>query len=183
EHVLLAGRRADEPVALSGIEPFDGALLHRLSPSQSERLVNTRTHSLRFARQPGLLEEVRFEGRQLETTWTHSGPEWPKSDCACNRYEKCGRTMAHTSTLPIQNAPTCCAITTAGQRNSISSRASVDPPRKNARIDNRAQCFVDRRAADDCSCSPRGVYGGVTVLTDCAPRATPAHGAGRGAVR
>ena len=91
--------------------------------------------------------------------------------------------MAHTSTVPIRNAPTCCAITTAGQRNSISSRASVDPPRKNARIDNRAQCLVDRRAADDCSCSPRGDYGGLTVLTDCASRATPADGAGRGAFR
>src|SRR5262249_28104840 len=59
EHVLLAGRWTDEPVALSRIEPFDGALLHRLSPSQSERLVNARKHSLQFARQTRLLEEVR----------------------------------------------------------------------------------------------------------------------------
>jgi len=34
EDVLVAGRRPDEPVAFSGIEPFDGALLHRLSPEQ-----------------------------------------------------------------------------------------------------------------------------------------------------
>src|SRR4051812_34083591 len=35
EDVLVAGRRPDEPVAFSGIEPFDGALLHRLSPGKS----------------------------------------------------------------------------------------------------------------------------------------------------
>src|SRR5262249_22604529 len=34
EHVLIACRRTDETVALSRVEPFDGALLHRLSPSQ-----------------------------------------------------------------------------------------------------------------------------------------------------
>src|ERR1700756_379416 len=50
EHVLVPGRRTDEAVALSRIEPFDGALLHRLSPSQSERLVNARMRSLRSAR-------------------------------------------------------------------------------------------------------------------------------------
>src|SRR6201988_771170 len=32
EHVLVPGRGPDEPVALSWIEPLDGALLHRLSP-------------------------------------------------------------------------------------------------------------------------------------------------------
>src|SRR5262249_5151773 len=37
EHVLVPCRRPAEAVALSRIEPFDGALLHRLSPSQSER--------------------------------------------------------------------------------------------------------------------------------------------------
>src|SRR6185312_6314245 len=35
KHVLLAVRRLDEAVAPGGIKPFDGALLHRLSPSQS----------------------------------------------------------------------------------------------------------------------------------------------------
>src|SRR6516162_4324871 len=34
EHVLVAGGRPDEPVAFSWIEPFDGAFLHRLSPSR-----------------------------------------------------------------------------------------------------------------------------------------------------
>src|SRR5271166_214438 len=34
EHVLFSGRRPNEPVAFSWIEPFDGAFLHRLSPSQ-----------------------------------------------------------------------------------------------------------------------------------------------------
>src|SRR5262245_16381698 len=32
--VLLSARGPNEPVAFSWIEPFDGALLHRLSPSQ-----------------------------------------------------------------------------------------------------------------------------------------------------
>src|ERR1700710_3090910 len=32
EHVLLAGRRLDEPVTLGRVEPLDGAFLHRLSP-------------------------------------------------------------------------------------------------------------------------------------------------------
>jgi hypothetical protein len=32
EHILVAARRLDEPIALSWIEPLDGALLHRLSP-------------------------------------------------------------------------------------------------------------------------------------------------------
>src|SRR5215469_1087406 len=32
EHVLVPSRGSDEPVALSRIEPLDGALLHRLSP-------------------------------------------------------------------------------------------------------------------------------------------------------
>src|SRR5262249_32012513 len=34
EYVLVPGRRPNEPVAFSWIEPFDGAFLHRLSPSQ-----------------------------------------------------------------------------------------------------------------------------------------------------
>src|SRR6516225_3002343 len=34
EDVLFSARGPNEPVALSGIEPFDGPLLHRLSPSQ-----------------------------------------------------------------------------------------------------------------------------------------------------
>src|SRR5690242_16581566 len=49
EHVLIACRRTDESVAFRWIEPFDGALLHRLSPGKSERLVNTRVRSLRSA--------------------------------------------------------------------------------------------------------------------------------------
>src|SRR5258708_7219174 len=32
EHVFIPGRGLDEPIALSWIEPFDGAFLHRLSP-------------------------------------------------------------------------------------------------------------------------------------------------------
>src|SRR5262249_61330569 len=34
EDVLFSARGPNEPVAFSWIEPFDGALLHRLSPSQ-----------------------------------------------------------------------------------------------------------------------------------------------------
>src|SRR5262249_62246545 len=34
KHILVASRRPNEPVAFSGVEPFDGAFLHRLSPSQ-----------------------------------------------------------------------------------------------------------------------------------------------------
>src|SRR5215475_10878768 len=41
EHVLIAGGRPDEPVAFRRIEPFDGAFLHRLSPSQSARQVKS----------------------------------------------------------------------------------------------------------------------------------------------
>src|SRR5262249_18670618 len=32
EHILVSSRRPNEPIALSWIEPFDGAFLHRLSP-------------------------------------------------------------------------------------------------------------------------------------------------------
>src|SRR5215471_4419453 len=33
EHVLLAGGRLDEPIALGRVEPLDGTLGHRLSPA------------------------------------------------------------------------------------------------------------------------------------------------------
>ena len=36
EYVLVSGRGLDEPIALCGIEPFDGASLHRLSPEFSQ---------------------------------------------------------------------------------------------------------------------------------------------------
>ena len=41
EHVLISGRRPDEPVALGRVEPFDGALLHGRSPD----LANSRRHA------------------------------------------------------------------------------------------------------------------------------------------
>src|SRR5581483_1503765 len=41
EHVLVAGRRRDEPVAFGRIEPLDGAFLHRLSPTSFQMMMKT----------------------------------------------------------------------------------------------------------------------------------------------
>src|SRR5262245_5491566 len=40
KHVFLSSRRSNEPVAFSGIEPFDGAIPHRLSPSRLKSQVS-----------------------------------------------------------------------------------------------------------------------------------------------
>src|SRR5262249_11601997 len=47
EHVLVSGRWSDEPVALSRIEPFDGAFVHRRSPSLKSNLTRRRTAATR----------------------------------------------------------------------------------------------------------------------------------------
>src|SRR5215469_7252092 len=49
EHILIAGRRLDEPVALGRIEPLDAALLHRLSPKSFQMSRKTRTQTLHLA--------------------------------------------------------------------------------------------------------------------------------------
>src|SRR6202035_1757767 len=49
---------------------FDGAFLHRLAPSQSERLVNARMHSLRSARQPGFWRKSETRAPVLQSAWT-----------------------------------------------------------------------------------------------------------------
>src|SRR4029077_2277706 len=46
EHILVAGRGLDEPVALGRIEPLDGALLHRLSPKSFQMSAKTRTQHI-----------------------------------------------------------------------------------------------------------------------------------------
>ena len=43
EHILVAARRLDEPLALSRIKPLDGALLHRLSPNSFQMSAKTRS--------------------------------------------------------------------------------------------------------------------------------------------
>src|SRR5947209_11962863 len=50
EHILVAARRLDEPVALGRIEPLDGALLHRLPPESFQMSAKTRPQSMHIAR-------------------------------------------------------------------------------------------------------------------------------------
>src|SRR6266513_2576088 len=47
EHVLVSGRWSDEPVALSRIEPLDGAFVHRRSPGLKPILTRGRTAAIR----------------------------------------------------------------------------------------------------------------------------------------
>src|SRR5579864_2721190 len=49
ENVLVAARRFDEPVALGRVEPFDGALLHRLPPQSVLVPSKTQANSRRTA--------------------------------------------------------------------------------------------------------------------------------------
>src|SRR5262249_53064887 len=47
EYVLVSGRWSDEPVALSRIEPLDGAFVHRRSPSLKSILTRSRNAATR----------------------------------------------------------------------------------------------------------------------------------------
>src|SRR5579864_6730166 len=87
EDVLVAACRFDEPVALGRIEPFDGALLHRLPPQslcqRRRELTGRRTAADAAIRATSqILEEVRNSGSQKRSSSPTTAPAgWPKSDC------------------------------------------------------------------------------------------------------
>src|SRR5262249_26140266 len=82
ENVLIAAGWVDEPVAFGRVEPFDGALLHRLSPKSVIAAGETRNASLQAALQPGFCEDPKRCVHHAEP------PERPKSDCTAIRISK-----------------------------------------------------------------------------------------------
>src|SRR5579862_6932480 len=68
ELVLVAACRFDEPVALCRIEPFDGALLHRLSPQLALCQMKTQNaQPVRRVQAPRSAPQARFWGGRSET--------------------------------------------------------------------------------------------------------------------
>jgi hypothetical protein len=98
EHVLIAARRLDEPVALRRIEPLDGAFLHRLSP-QSFHL-SAKTREAAAAQRVQMLRsapQARFWGKfRNDCVANTASTGWPKSDCLQSKPGKCGASMAAT---------------------------------------------------------------------------------------
>src|ERR1700730_8741434 len=79
EDVLVPGRRPNEPIALSWIEPFDGAFLHRPSPRSARTNDETRMQSLQFAPTSRV-----FWGSSKRSRINACGRTAKNSDCRMN---------------------------------------------------------------------------------------------------
>ena len=125
EHILVAGGRLDEPVALGRIEPLDGAFLHRLSPKSfqnvSEDAVAEIAQPVHFhgaRHKPDFGEESEAGKTKAILSARQHRPEGQNPIALQSKPEKCGATkavrcrcVADLRKISVNNrAMSCCLV-------------------------------------------------------------------------